>query len=187
MAGGAEGCHDVRGQRPGRGQDHKEIHQWRGDIFFGRHVIKSWSSTQRVIALSSGEAELYALVRGAAQTKGLVSMLADFGVRAGAIVCSDSSAAIGISHRKGLGKTRHIQVQDLWIQEELMKKRMQVKKIGTHQTPADMMTKSVAHDILIRHTESMDLHIGNSRAATALELKCIIRRPHSTELVREGV
>jgi hypothetical protein len=81
-----------------------------GVMNLGQHLIKSWSSTQPVIALSSGEAELYALVKGAAQSKGLLSMLADFGAEVTAKVCVDSSAAIGIAHRVGLGKTRHIYI-----------------------------------------------------------------------------
>ncbi len=39
-----------------------------GVIKLGCHVLKSWSSTLHCIALSSGEAELYALVKGATQT-----------------------------------------------------------------------------------------------------------------------
>ena len=62
---------------------------------FGGHVIKSWSMTQHCIAMSSGEAELYVLVKGAAQTKGLMSMLTDFGRAVTAEVCMDASAAIG--------------------------------------------------------------------------------------------
>ena len=34
-----------------------------GIIMIGGHYIKSWSSTQKTIALSSGEAELTALVK----------------------------------------------------------------------------------------------------------------------------
>ena len=33
-----------------------------GVVLFGGHAVKSWSSTQAVIALSSGEAEYYGLV-----------------------------------------------------------------------------------------------------------------------------
>ena len=86
-----------------------------GVPMLGGHLIKSWSSTQPVIALSSGEAELYALVKGASQATGLMSMLFDYGLELGARVCIDSSAALGIAHRVGLGKTRHIDVQYLWI------------------------------------------------------------------------
>ena len=36
-----------------------------GVVLLGNHAVKSWSSTQAVIALSSGEAEYYGLVKGA--------------------------------------------------------------------------------------------------------------------------
>ena len=35
-----------------------------GCAMIGAHLVKSWSSTQNSISLSSGEAELYAMVKG---------------------------------------------------------------------------------------------------------------------------
>ena len=46
-----------------------------GVIMYGSHALKTWSSQQQVVALSSGEAELYALVKAAAQTKGIMVCL----------------------------------------------------------------------------------------------------------------
>ena len=40
-----------------------------GVVCLGHHMIKSWSSTQQLVALSSGEAELYAFIKGASQAK----------------------------------------------------------------------------------------------------------------------
>ena len=37
-----------------------------GFVLVGTHLIKSWASTQPTIAFSSGEAELYGVVRAAA-------------------------------------------------------------------------------------------------------------------------
>ena len=85
-----------------------------GVVTLGAHTVKAWSSTQQVVALSSGEAELYALIRGAAQTKGIMACLCDFGIKADGVIKTDSTAALGITHRRGLGKTRHIEVQFLW-------------------------------------------------------------------------
>ena len=82
-------------------------------MFRGSHLLKSWSTNQQVIALSSGEAELYAQIKGAAQTLGMISMAADFGESLKGIVYSDSVAALGICTRVGLGKVRHIKVQYL--------------------------------------------------------------------------
>ena len=100
-----------------------------GVVKLGSHVIKSWSTTQATVALSSGEAELYALVKGAAQSLGMISLGADMGYDLEATVYSDSSAAIGISQRKGLGKLRHIKVQMLWIQDSIKRREFAVAKV----------------------------------------------------------
>ena len=77
-----------------------------GIVFRGAHAIKSWSSNQTIIALSSAEAELYASLKGSSRTRGLKSMAADSGDDVQAGLWSDASAAIAISQRSGLGKLR---------------------------------------------------------------------------------
>ena len=46
----------------------------------GSHVIRIWSTTQSVLATSSGEAEYYALVKMASQLLGTKAMLQDLGI-----------------------------------------------------------------------------------------------------------
>ena len=42
-----------------------------GCAMIGRHLIKHWSSTQKVLALSSGEAELSGILKGTSEGFGL--------------------------------------------------------------------------------------------------------------------
>ncbi len=49
-------------------------------LMHGRHSLKTGSSTQTTIAMSSGEAELYAVVRGASEGLGLQALADDLGV-----------------------------------------------------------------------------------------------------------
>ena len=51
-----------------------------GCVMLGAHLLKSWSSTQPTITLSSGEAELHGVVRGAAAGLGMAPLFADLGV-----------------------------------------------------------------------------------------------------------
>jgi len=74
----------------------------------GMHCVKSWSSTQSVIALSSGESEYYGVIKGAAVGLGFVSLAQDFGIQLKLRVFLDSSAAKGMCSRLGLGKTTRI-------------------------------------------------------------------------------
>jgi hypothetical protein len=82
-------------------------------------LIKPWSKTQPVVALSIGEAELVAFTRGSAEALGLRSVLADFGIHVSLVVESYATAAIGMTKRYGLGRVRHLAVADLWMQQKV--------------------------------------------------------------------
>ena len=66
-----------------------------GIAMLGKHCIKAWSVNQQVIALSSGEAEYYGMVKGASNTLGLGGMLSDMGVSIRICLSTDSCAAKG--------------------------------------------------------------------------------------------
>ncbi len=85
----------------------------------GNHAVKSWSTTQAIIALSSGEAEYYGIVKGSSVGLGIRSILRDLGVELRIRVHTDASAAKGIASRRGLGKVRHIEVNQLWLQDKV--------------------------------------------------------------------
>ena len=51
-----------------------------GCIKIGEHTIKGWSKTQSLIALSSGESELYAALKASAERLGTMSVLSDLGL-----------------------------------------------------------------------------------------------------------
>ena len=80
-----------------------------GGLIVGRHIIKTWSATQACVALSSGEAEFYGVVRAAGIALGHKALMADLGLKIPVRVWTDSLAAIGIWGRQGLGKLRHIE------------------------------------------------------------------------------
>jgi hypothetical protein len=112
-----------------------------GGIRWGSHLLKSWSRTQTPLATSSGEAELYAAVKGEAELLGMQSLAVDLGVRPGARLKVDAKATIGMVHRLGLGKLRHVEVGNLWIQNAVKEKRIQVDKVLGSENIADVMTK----------------------------------------------
>ncbi len=149
-----------------------------GVMMLGKHVIKSWSSTQQVIALSSGEAELYAILKGASQTKGLMSMLLDYSYELTGTVKTDASAAIGMAHRQGLGRTRHIDVQYLWIQSEVADNTLKIDKVRTDDNVADLLTKSLKPEIMKRHLDFANIILDTSRAATAPRLQFLDNNDH---------
>ncbi len=82
----------------------------------GGHVLRAWSSTQAVVALSSGEAEYYALIKGASLALGMRSLAADMGIFMAIDLFSDSSAARGVASRRGLGGIRTT-MASLWARQ----------------------------------------------------------------------
>ena len=108
---------------------------------FGSHLIKHWSSAQTSGALSSGEAEFAGVIRGAGQGLGYQALLQDLGVKAHHRVWTDSSAAIGICTRQGLGKLRHLDTHTLWIQRAVCLGRVGLRKVAGEVNPADLFTK----------------------------------------------
>eukprot|EP00969_Alexandrium_andersonii_P011021 479428-Alexandrium_andersonii.AAC.1 len=74
---------------------------------------------QKTIALSSGEADLAGIVKGAAEGHGLVPVARDLGVEAGLRDCADISAAIGMCRRTGVGRVWHLANRQLWGQERV--------------------------------------------------------------------
>ena len=122
-----------------------------------------------IIALSSAEAELYALLKGASQSLGLRSMASDFGDNMSVGLWSDASAAIAISQRTGLGKLRHIQTQYLWLQERVSNKDAQLHKVVGTANPADMLTKPLAQADLNKHLEYSGLVVQGGRADASLK------------------
>ena len=113
-----------------------------GCVMHGMHLIKSWATTQTVIAMSSGEAEYYGVVKGACEAIGVVSLLQDLtGRRSNVRVNTDSSAARGIAMRRGVGKVRHLEVRTLWLQAQVDRRLVQMAKIAGEPNPADVCTK----------------------------------------------
>ena len=110
---------------------------------FGLRAIKTWSSTQSVIALSSGESEYYGIVKGASVLLGALSIARDFGVTLNGRLSMDSSAAKGIASRLGLGKVKHLHTQYLWVQERVSNGDFTLRKIWTDENPGDLMTKNL--------------------------------------------
>ena len=121
----------------------------------GSHLIKAYSRIQSNIAISSGDAEFYALVATASEAVGIVAMTDDFGDKADAYLYADASAAIAVANREGLGRIRHLDTQSLWLQQALRKRRLGLGKVLVTENPSDLMTEHVDSKLLGEHVRDM--------------------------------
>ena len=121
-----------------------------------------------MVALSSGEAEYYAMVRAGSNVMGMKSLLEDLGVRGIRMgIEVDASAARGIAMRKGLGKVRHIDVNLLWLQDKVREGVLSVRKINGRDNCADMLTKYVSGADIKRLCGMMGVDIRRDRHSLA--------------------
>ena len=137
--------------------------------------MKTWSKTQPIVALSTGESELAAVVRASAEGLGTRSVLADFGYHVKVRVESDATVAIGIVRRQGLGRVRHLAVADLWVQQRAQNGEVEYLKVDGKQNPADLMTKGgLTKDDIHRHLAKLRVKLLSGRASCAPTAKTVL-------------
>ncbi len=135
----------------------------RGVLMLGRHPVKTWSSTQQTVATSSAEAELYAMSEGASRGLGFKTLVEELGGKVEmTVIATDSSAAKAFASTRGLGRMRHLEVKDLWMQELARSGRLKVLKVRGDQNPADPLTK-----FMDRGTAAISLARGGFRVRVA--------------------
>ena len=137
----------------------------------GSHTIKTWSTTQKSITLSSAESELVAAVKMSAELIGISQLADDWGFSLLGKVWVDSSAAIGVASRRGNGKLRHVRVGSLWIQERVENGDLQLQKVSGEWNPADLLTKGLGREKMLRFVGMASQRFENGRADVGLQLK----------------
>ena len=91
------------------------------------------------------------------------AMLSDMGIDKKLHVLTDSSAAKGIASRRGLGKVRHIEVNQLWIQDKVAQGEIELVKVPGNANIADALTKAVESSELQWHMEQTATAIVDGR------------------------
>ena len=126
--------------------------------------LKFWSTTQAVRALSSGEAEYYASLKGASVALGFQSMCADLGDIVKIQLFTDSAAARGMIGRRGLGKVRHLEVGYLWLHDLVADKKILMSKVKGTESPADMGTKHLSRQEIDKFIKLINCYMEDGRS-----------------------
>ena len=141
-----------------------------GIILYHGHCVKHWSVTQSTLSLSSGESELHGISEVISAGLGMKSLIQDLGFKVRVRVHSDACAAIGMARRRGLGRVRHLDVEDLWVQAKVREKHVDLVKVKGSENPADILTKYVTAEILSRMLQKINLKFLDGRSPIAPEL-----------------
>ena len=144
-----------------------------GAVCLGEHVLKTYCRQQKVIALSSAEAELYAMVTASAETLAMAVYARDLGLDLKCELYCDSVAALGIAQRAGIGKVRHLRTQGLGVQEVRVSGRIIYRKLLGTKNPADLMTKHMSAELAKSHLGILNMQLTGGRAESAPTLDAV--------------
>ena len=124
------------------------------------------------VALSSGEAEYTAAVKGCSQALGSKALMKDLGIHDPRIDCyCGSNAAVVIASRTGAGSICHLAVHLLWLQEKIRCKETCINKVDGIKNMADLFTKYLDSTALERYSRELGLVAERGRASAAPTLQ----------------
>ena len=118
------------------------------------------SRTQQTVALSSGEAELYAIGSGAAEALFARSLVMEAGLfeKANITIHTDSAAGKSTAGRFGASrKTKHVDLRYLYVQELVQGGMVKLRKVLGALNQADILRKCVGREVLHRHLPTFGL------------------------------
>ena len=122
-----------------------------GYIFTVGTTAVSWMSRiQKIVALSTTEAEYVAVTEASKELIWLQGLLAELGfIQEKSVLHSDSQSAIHLAKNSAFhSRTKHIDTRYHFIRSLLEDEVLTLKKIVGSKNPADMLTKTVTTDKL---------------------------------------
>ena len=134
----------------------------------GSHPILEFPVTQPTVALSSGEAEFYAIVKGITTGLYLKNLLQFLAHVVNVRVKSDSSAGRGMISRLGVGKkVKHIDTQFMFAQGVSRDGTVQVVPVPGLENVAGIGTKYVTKAVLDKLLRLLRMVLAAMLAMTA--------------------
>ena len=123
----------------------------------GTHTLKTWPSTEVDVAMSSAEAEVYAMTEGATRGMGMKIIVSGMGV-----VFAGLSASTYVLSQRCLRKMRHTEVEELWLQAAVKEAKVKLHSVEGESNPADLFTKKT-HLAKLRHlSKAAEQHISST-------------------------
>ena len=103
------------------------------------------------------------MVKTGAQLLGMSAMFRDLGISLRLTIKTDANAAKGISMRQGLGKLRHIETNQLWLQDKVHRGEFGIDKVDGKYNIADALTKPVGNEDLGIHISGVGIRLSLDR------------------------
>ena len=122
-----------------------------------RCAVATWSRTQSAVALSSAEAEYYALAVAVSEGRMVQNMLKEMeSLEAVPMLTAitDASAAKGAAERVGPLRMKHLELRQMFVKEMCEAGLLIIEKVKTKDNPVDCLTKTLCQARLDRCLET---------------------------------
>ena len=116
-----------------------------------------------------------------------MSLLKDFSYKVKREVLGDASAALGVIHRRGMGRPRHVDTGLLWIQQTASETRLRDSTLLGTINPADLMTKYFMAGGNEGHCARLSAQFAPGRAKAAPTLSNLLEGEAMWEMASSGV
>ena len=87
----------------------------------------------------------------------------------------DSMAAKQFVARRGLGRMRHLDIRNLWLQKDVRDGLLEVIKISGTENPADLMTKILTSKEIEDRLDMMDTKVRYSPGCMGRNLQEVVK------------
>ena len=141
-----------------------------GCLCVSQHTLATWSSTQKVVLMSSAESEYYSKVRCASEAIGLANTTRELGHEAQVRIWTDAAAARGLALRSGSGAIKQMETKYVWLQQKEKNQELRIEKIRGTVNPADLMTKHLDGKRLVMLCELLNIKRVDGRPSSAPKL-----------------
>ena len=111
------------------------------------------------------------------------SIIQDLGFKVRVRIHSDACAAIGMERRQGLGRVRHLDVEDSWVQTKVREGHVDLLKVAGSKNIAVILTKYVSADLMDKMLLKLNLEFIEGRSPAApdlppdMSIHCLRRAP----------
>eukprot|EP00435_Cladocopium_sp_Y103_P007348 s890_g2.t1 len=158
-----------------------------GCLFLFGNLLYSTSRSQKALALSSAEAEIYAAA-GACCDGVLMFHWISFAIgpelKVKFQLRVDNSAARAFFCRAGVGRIRHISLRIFWIQAKVKEQFLSVGRVDTKYNPSDIGTKRLNRDRMLHLMFLCKVYDMSSSSFVGSEVADNVKQQ---EVMKEGI
>ena len=129
-----------------------------GAVLFHGCAVLTWARTQKRRELFRAQRpSCMALAQEQSKSLGAAQLLREWQYKTVTLLQTVSQSALAVCKRRGPGRMKHIELKMLAVQEWLKTGRLRIHKISTHDNPADLMTKAMNREKLIKFGRALNL------------------------------